>query len=59
MTKKHFEAIARILLNNSNEGFGSITDVAKDLATLFQSENPRFNRSQFLIACGVPLSRDE
>lgn len=62
MTKKHFEAIARILnmysLNNPapgtfDEGYHDAAfGIANDMADLFASENPRFNREKFLTACG-------
>lgn len=51
MTKKHFEAIAQILRSNHSPGQSSQA-VATAMADYFASENPRFNRAQFLTACG-------
>lgn len=57
MTKQHFEAIASIL-NNHIPVQGDAVDITyadtvNDLADYFGSENPRFNRDQFLDACGM------
>lgn len=61
MTKKHFEALARILKDNQVEihsdfdrGYiAGVEGVAHEMADYFASENPRFNRKQFLTACGI------
>jgi hypothetical protein len=63
MTKKHFEAIARILSNlygydmssiDFDAGFNrAIERAAEDLADYFMDENPRFDRQRFLTACGL------
>ena len=68
MTKKHYEAIARILadvLEHEQDDFDPqahgvnfttyyyIQDVARQLAEYFASDNPRFDRARFLSACGV------
>jgi len=59
MTKKHFEAIAAILQLSWEEGEEdlyanrAILFIANSLADTFAAENPRFNRSRFLKACGV------
>lgn len=37
----------------NGEAFDAVKAVAEGLANLFQSENPRFSRTQFLDACGV------
>jgi len=58
MTKKDFELIA-FVLNGLNENFKtgkyevSLEKVCDELADALQIENPRFNRSTFLKACGV------
>jgi len=55
MTKKHFEAIARILnITVRNESERTLRNmVALNMADYFASENPRFKRDEFLTACGV------
>lgn len=65
MTKKHFEAIARTIrdefeatLPSSDPEFirgaaYALEETAKSLADYFARENPRFNRAQFLTACGL------
>lgn len=62
MTKKHFEAIAKILSKHSvsspaagfDEGYETAREgLAIELADLFEMENPRFDRDVFLLACGV------
>lgn len=59
MTKRHFESIARILKNargtaiDSGEAPMQVSDVALSLADYFANENPRFDRAQFLTACGL------
>lgn len=62
MTRKHFEAIARILewRNGSpdstidfDSGYNTaIRNIADDMADYFENENPRFDRERFLTACG-------
>lgn len=57
MTKKHYEAIARILLQartNSTPAQHIMVDVIIDgIVRYFESDNPRFDRVRFLKACGV------
>jgi len=62
MSRKHFVAVAAILKEKTietpaagfDEGFASATEeIAGELATFFKSENPNFNRSKFLTACGL------
>jgi hypothetical protein len=61
MTRKHFEAIARILnqysIPHAAAGFDmgyndAAFGIASDMADLFEAENPRFDREKFLTACG-------
>ena len=50
MTKKHYEAIAKIL----SHGKDQLTDKAKltkKLADYFATDNPKFNRDKFIEAC--------
>lgn len=56
MTKKHFEAIARVLnaeqSDKTGEARDALRDVAIRLAAQFNMDNPRFDRDKFLTACG-------
>ena len=67
MTKKDFDAIARALRDardaalvtaESEGGKRVVTQVfdslCRDLAPRIASTNPKFDRSRFLIDCGVP-----
>ena len=55
MTKKDYELIAEVLLNNvsgvASEPY-AIT-LVNDMANALQDDNPKFDRNKFLIACGV------
>lgn len=63
MKKKDFELIASeikkmhtlsIEIRETNKKTISITDMfANSIATRLQETNPRFDRSRFLLACGV------
>ena len=65
MTKKHYEAIAKIFAARASSvppadahpfylgAEESREAIANDLATLFASENPRFDKERFLKACKV------
>lgn len=60
MTKKHFIAIAAgiyVELQNtrSTSEDRAIENTARRLASIFAEENPRFDRSRFLAACGVTV----
>lgn len=50
MTKKHFEAAARIV-REETIGLGKKVEVAKAFIILFSAFNPRFDRGRFLKAC--------
>ena len=54
MTRKHFEALAAIINQNRFDGSRkeACYSIADDMADFFAEENPRFNREQFLTACG-------
>ena len=55
MTKKHFEAIARIINDVRDENFrgeAATEEIANRLGEFFKSENPRFDLDRFLTACG-------
>lgn len=65
MTRKDYEMVSMAIrqckqYNNRKESaMGAATanvsleKLAKDLATIFEQDNPRFNRSKFLKSCGV------
>lgn len=53
MTRKDYKLIAEVIAVN---WFGSAelkADLANNLADKLEQDNPRFNRSIFLTACGV------
>ena len=60
MTKKHFKALAEIIIKNLEalDGRPEITkillmDIALDIANYCQEQNPLFDRQRFLKACGL------
>lgn len=51
MTRKHFEAIAKII--DFTEGDeDTLRSVVGGLILYFENENPNFDRDRFLVACG-------
>lgn len=50
MTKKHYEAIARIILFTPERE--AAQGVAKKLCIYFVADNPKFKKDKFLRACG-------
>ena len=62
-SKKHFEAIAKIVRDaktdlksapNATVARDEVhAMIAEDLSEYFASQNPRFDRSRFLKACGL------
>jgi len=59
-TKQHFEAIARYLRPyidstycNTKPERETATKIAIDVASYFETQNPRFQRDKFLTACRV------
>ena len=50
MTRKHFIEIAKIVTNQPETVREAL---ALDFVRMFQAENPRFDPSRFLKACGV------
>tara|TARA_R110000744_G_scaffold5421_19_gene19235 strand:+ start:656 stop:808 length:153 start_codon:yes stop_codon:yes gene_type:complete len=50
MTRKHFVEIAKIV---SNQPETAREALALDFVRMFQADNPRFDPSRFLKACGV------
>lgn len=56
MTKKHFEAIAAVFAARPyTPHMAEVQVIIHDLADVFTRENPRFNRSAFLAACGLDI----
>ncbi len=57
MTRKHYEAVARIIRDTyeQNEGHasGTIAHIAERFAEVAQADNARFNTARFLEACGI------
>lgn len=61
MTKKDYEAIARILATNSPQDADPkksiralvVSSIAQQFCGVFAADNPRFDRARFLKACGV------
>lgn len=61
LSRKHYEAVADILLDSANDGAEptydqhdrAVLSVASRLADYFASDNERFDRGRFLKACGV------
>ncbi len=51
MTRKHFEAIATILSERSDQA--AVRNMAHDLAAYFKIINPAFDTIRFLEACGI------
>ena len=60
ITRKHFEAIALVI--RSSKGFYSDAAntrdiIARELASVFEQDNPNFNRKRFLMACDISSVR--
>ena len=61
MTRKDYVMIAQALRtqfelshdNNEDDGLCAVINIANDLATALEADNPRFDRERFLEACGV------
>jgi len=64
MTRKHFEAIAKVMrdeieiyrANGDQYGEQVATHTARALTYMCAASNPRFDRARFLDACGVKLA---
>lgn len=57
MTKKHYIMIAGIMSEFSRTGEPIVKSLAHAFADQLAGDNPRFDRSRFLLACGY--DRDE
>lgn len=56
MTKKDYELIAlhvKVCIENEHNKRRFATEISE----LFKNQNPRFNRSRFLTACGVEAEK--
>jgi hypothetical protein len=57
MTRKHFEAIARIMRDHTPVQGEAVDITHRDtvdaLADYFATENPNFDRGRFVAACGL------
>ena len=56
LSRKHYKKIANIIdITNGNANLGDdATEIlANNLADYFKEDNPNFDRSRFLEACGV------
>lgn len=68
MTKKDYEIVAAVIARRialapeecdpetSLDVLIEIKEIATDLADKFQADNPRFDRSVFMAACGIERS---
>ena len=57
-TARDFDAVAKIIHDKWHEGISDqseelLVDTASDLADYFASQNERFDRQRFLVACGI------
>jgi hypothetical protein len=55
MSRRHFELIAATIKALPADCYGS-DQIAKAFADALRAENPRFDRSRFLKACGTEES---
>lgn len=60
MSRKHYVAVAEKMASRMEEVHGSaetflLLSVVRDLAGIFQADNPNFDRNRFLAACGVSV----
>jgi hypothetical protein len=55
MTRKDYEAIAKVLKEQRDSGacLQTTANLARELATVFVQDNPRFLPHRFLVACGL------
>jgi len=62
MTRKDYEATARVIRRNLERAHNygaqvrevlAVQDIAQEMADIFASDNPRFDRAKFLEACGL------
>ena len=58
MSRKHYIEVAKViqdqmLLNGGQRTETVLKAVAESLADMFKQDNPRFDRSRFMDACGL------
>ena len=58
MSRKHFEAVAATIACQARRcetpgETAAVANIARDLAFVFKSDNPRFDKARFLTACGI------
>lgn len=53
LTKKNYEAIAKILQPTLTYSLDDLSPIAHNLADYFQTDNKLFDRARFLQACGI------
>lgn len=59
LTKKHFEAIAKIMREHHDkehkhtETYNTVDEIIGDLASYLRDENPLFDWIRFVKACGI------
>lgn len=53
MSKKDYNLVASVLLENSSIHDQNYFSLVEDFVDKFQSENPNFNASKFREACGL------
>lgn len=58
MTRKHYRAIAEVIRQTADNSptfmeRARVREIAEGLASVLAADNPRFQRSRFLEACGV------
>jgi hypothetical protein len=53
MSKKDYEAVARILSDSRAISDAALPYLAEKFADWFADDNPRFDRERFLKACGL------
>jgi hypothetical protein len=58
MTRKHFEAIARIFAGHPAIRSSEVKSIGYDIADYLGTQNPNFDRARFLKAAGI-YSEDE
>lgn len=62
MTRKDYVAIAQIIQNvrylvDRDGESDHIAEVARQLANYMRGDNPRFDRSRFMQACGIEVKQ--
>jgi hypothetical protein len=53
MTRKDYILIARVIATSWHASAEFKRELSENMADALESDNPRFNRLRFLVACGV------